>query len=258
MSGEELWSKKTCRNADVVANHDNKVSPLQTFGLKRLITDAKSILLWITQYSARANVSFPFFFIITNNFCIKSCGVTNKNLDLNIHFFSFFFYSTFSIYHSIQGDCIPAGGVLCSTDPCTRQSVQLGSNGEVHMRRFPRHPASRSVAVGGLRWQRQIQHQVSQKVPRPEEGQQGPQGSGRCPQHQRWNSGECRNIASNVLPQNNLLPEARGNETYAWATLSSICWPAILHDNYTFDTVPNVKCHWSVIFARVFFMVPAR
>ena len=59
------------------------------------------------------------------------------------------------------------------------------------MRRLPRHPAPGSVAVGGLRRQPEIQHQVSQEVPRPEEGQQGPEGSGRHPQHQRRNSGEC-------------------------------------------------------------------
>lgn len=172
--------------------------------------------------------------------------------------FFLFFHLPWSLCHSFQGDCIPAGCVLCSTDPCTCQSMQLRSNGEVHLWRFPRDPASGSVAVGGLWWQPEIQHQVSQKVPRPKEGQQGPEGSGGCPQHQRWNSGECRNITSIILQQNSLLLEAWGDKTYALATLSSINCSAILPDNYTSDAVPSIKCYWTVILASIFFMVPAR
>lgn len=94
---------------------------------------------------------------------------------------------------SVQGDRLPAGRVLCGADPCPRQSVQLGPDGEVHVRRLPRHPAPRSVAVGGLRRQPEIQHQVPQEVPRSKEGQQRPQGSDGRPQHQRWNPGERSN-----------------------------------------------------------------
>lgn len=123
-------------------------------------------------------------------------------------YFKFVYTRVFHIRPSVQGDGLPAGGVLRGVDPCPRQSVQLGPNGEVHVRRLPRHPASRGVAVGGLRRQPEIQHQVPQEVPRPKEGQQGPEGTSRRPQHQRRNSGECeqrkarkvrsRNISSNV------------------------------------------------------------
>lgn len=142
-------------------------------------------------------------------------------------------------YPSIQGDCLPASSVLCSTDPCTRQSVQLRPNGEVHMWRFPRHPASGSMAVGGLRWQPEIQHQVSKEVPRPEEGQQGPEGPGRRPQHQRWNSGECGQIDTKSRAVVWWWTQAQGIKNIAntWTTLSSIRWAAILHDNYTSGTL---------------------
>lgn len=89
-----------------------------------------------------------------------------------------------------QGNCFPLCSVLCSSYPLPGQGMQCWAHGALYLWWLSGPGEPQGLAVGGVWGQSQIQHQIPQKLPRPEEDWQRPAGQGRHPQHQRGNQGE--------------------------------------------------------------------
>lgn len=89
-----------------------------------------------------------------------------------------------------QGDGLPVLCVLGRPHPHSGAGLQRRAHGALHLRRLSGPGEQAGLAVGRVRRQPQVQHQVPEQLPGIQERKQRPAGTGRRSQHQRGHQGE--------------------------------------------------------------------